>query len=216
MKMQDEKLIIIGAGSLGIMTLDVVLNEGNYAQENIFFVDDRITRHEHVYGIPVIGDVDSIENLDMSKFKFIIAIANNKIRKKIAEKYNELTYVNAIHPKASVSKLSKIGVGNIILPNAAVDPETIIHNHVIINKNTSLGHNVEMEDYSQVSPGSQLGGLVKMAAFLGMGSTLLPNIKVGRYTTVGAGSVVVNDLPDDCTAIGIPAKPIKFHNEIRN
>lgn len=208
--MQSNNLVIIGAGSLGIMTLDAVLCEGKYKKSNVFFVDDNQPKNKLVYNIPVIGNMDVIADLDRKKYRFIIAIANNMVRKKIAEKYNDLSYDNVIHPHAIISRYSKIGVGNIILPNVTIDPESIIHNHVIINKNTSIGHNVEMANYTQASPGCQLGGFVGEGSFLGLGSTLLPNITIGKYTTVGAGSVVVKNLPDNCTAIGTPAKPIKF------
>jgi len=208
--MNNKKLAIIGAGSLGIMTLDVVLKEGVYSVKDIVFIDDGKDKNEMIYGVTVIGDSNIIADLDTNIYDFVIAVADNNARKKIAEMY-DIPYVTVIHPHASVSEFAKIGIGNIILPNVTIDPEAIIHNHVIINKNTSIGHNVEMENYSQASPGCQLGGLIGECTFLGLGATLLPNIKIGRQSIVGAGAVVTKDLPDYCTAIGTPAKPVKFH-----
>lgn len=46
---------------------------------------------------------------------------------------------------------------------------------------------------------------------IGTGSAVIQGINIGRNTVVGAGAVVVKDLPADCTAVGSPAKPIKFH-----
>ena len=208
--MNNKKLAIIGAGSLGIMTLDVVLKEGVYSVKDIVFIDDGKDKNEMIYGVTVIGDSNIIADLDTNIYDFVIAVADNNARKKIAEMY-DIPYVTVIHPHASVSEFAKIGIGNIILPNVTIDPEAIIHNHVILNKNTSIGHNVEMEDFSQASPGCQLGGLIGECTFLGLGATLLPNIKIGRQSIVGAGAVVTKDLPDYCTAIGTPAKPVKFH-----
>ncbi len=208
MMQSNGKLVIIGAGSLGVMTLDAALNEGNYTLDQISFIDDGKEIDEKIYGVPVIGGIDIIKNLASNELDFVIAIANNEFRKKIVKMY-DLNYVNIIHPTAVISKFAKVGKGNIILPNVSIDPETIIQSHVIINKNTSLGHNVEMKDFSQVSPGCQLGGVVGEGTFIGLGATILPNIKVGKHSTIGAGAVVTKDIPDYCTAVGMPAKVIK-------
>lgn len=205
---KDKKLIIIGAGSLGVMTLDAALNEGKYSLENITFIDDGRMPHEQVHGFTIIGGIDKIEQLDKDECEFVIAIANNMVRKKIAETY-DVNYVNVIHPAAVISRLAEVGTGNIILPNVTVDPETIIHNHVVVNKNVSLGHNVTMKSYSQASPGCQLGGVVGEGTFIGLGASVLPNVPVGAFATIGAGAVVTKAVPDSCTAIGIPAKVIK-------
>jgi len=208
--MNNKKLAIIGAGSLGVMTLDTVLKEGVYTLKNIVFIDDEKDKGEIIYGVSVIGRSDIVADLDSNIYDFVIAVADNNVRKKIAETY-DVSYVTITHPHATISEFAKIGIGNIILPNVTIDPEAIIHNHVIINKNTSIGHNVEMENFSQASPGCQLGGLIQERTFLGLGATLLPNIKTGRQSIVGAGAVVTKDLPDYCTAIGTPAQPVKFH-----
>jgi len=39
---------------------------------------------------------------------------------------------------------------------------------------------------------------------------LIQGITVGNYSIVGAGAVVIKDIPEKCTAVGSPAKPIKF------
>ena len=205
MKTRKNNLIIIGAGSLGVMTLDAALEMNCY--EEIVFVDDNKKKGELIHGYKVIGGMNQLNDID-NEADYIIAIANNRIRKKIAEQY-DLNYVNIIHPKTSISRLSKIGRGNIILPNSSVDPETVIKNHVIINKNNSLGHNVTMKSYTQASPGCNLGGIINEGTFIGLGSIVLPEIKVGRWSTIGAGAVVTKDIPNNVTAVGIPAKIIK-------
>jgi serine O-acetyltransferase len=42
--------------------------------------------------------------------------------------------------------------------------------------------------------------------FLGAGAKILGNITLGNNVVVGANSVVVNDVPDNCTVIGVPAR----------
>jgi acetyltransferase-like isoleucine patch superfamily enzyme len=45
--------------------------------------------------------------------------------------------------------------------------------------------------------------------FIGSNATLLPNISIGNNVTIGAGSVVTKNIPDNCLVMGIPAKVIK-------
>lgn len=210
MMQSNKKLIIIGAGSLGALTLDAALNEGIYSLNQIFFVDDGKNIDEKIHGVPVIGGVSALYELNLKEYDFIIAISNNKIRKKIVETY-ALNYVNIIHPTAAMSSFANLGVGNIILPNTSIDPNVKIGNHVIINKNNSIGHDSIFNNFSQVSPGCSLGGYTRLeeGVFLGLGVTLLPKVTIGTYSNIGAGAVVTKDIPDHCTAVGVPAKVIK-------
>lgn len=46
--------------------------------------------------------------------------------------------------------------------------------------------------------------------WLGGGVTILPGVTIGNKVTIGAGSVVTHDIPDNCVAVGNPAKVIKY------
>lgn len=47
---------------------------------------------------------------------------------------------------------------------------------------------------------------------IGIGSNIIQGKKIGTEIIVGAGSVVIKDIPSQCTAVGVPAKPIKINN----
>lgn len=47
---------------------------------------------------------------------------------------------------------------------------------------------------------------------LGANVTIIGNIRIGNNVTIGAGSVVVKDIPDNCVAVGNPARVIKMSN----
>src|SRR5699024_3863555 len=46
---------------------------------------------------------------------------------------------------------------------------------------------------------------------IGTGTTIIQELSIGKNTIIGAGALVTKDIPQDCTAVGAPAKPIKFH-----
>jgi acetyltransferase-like isoleucine patch superfamily enzyme len=49
--------------------------------------------------------------------------------------------------------------------------------------------------------------------FLGTGVIILPGVSIGDNVVVGAGAVVTRDLPPNCVAVGVPAKPIRSLDE---
>ena len=50
-------------------------------------------------------------------------------------------------------------------------------------------------------------------AWIGAGAIVLPGITIGKYSVVGAGSVVTRDIPDYTVAVGNPCRPIRKINE---
>ena len=64
-----------------------------------------------------------------------------------------------------------------------------------------------MERGAHVCPGARLGGfvVVKETAWIGLGTTVRDRVTIGRGTVVGAGSLVLRDLPDGVVAYGTPA-----------
>ena len=50
-------------------------------------------------------------------------------------------------------------------------------------------------------------------SFLGIGATIIQGIKIGKNVTVGAGSVVTNDIPDNVVVVGNPARIVKIKKD---
>jgi acetyltransferase EpsM len=81
---------------------------------------------------------------------------------------------------------------------------------VIINSSAVVEHECRIGDFAHVSSASALAGNVTVGegAFLGVGARVLPGRRVGAWATVGAGAVVVDDVPDGLTVVGVPARPL--------
>lgn len=203
----EKELIIIGAGSLGLLTLDAALEMNRY--KKIYFIDDSVEKETKVYNHNVLGGLECIDLINKEECEFIIAISNNEVRKKIAQNY-KLNYTNIVHPEATISRYAKIGYGNIILANSTIDPNVQVCNHVVLNKNNSIGHDTVLMDCSQVSPGCSFGGGVVLneGSFIGLGAAILPQVKIGSWTNIGAGASVIGDIPTKVTAVGVPAKVV--------
>lgn len=57
--------------------------------------------------------------------------------------------------------------------------------------------------------------VIKDGVWIGGGVIILPGVTIGENSIIGAGSVVVKSIPDNCVAVGNPCKPIKFFDDIR-
>lgn len=45
---------------------------------------------------------------------------------------------------------------------------------------------------------------------VGIGATVIPNVKIGKNVSIGAGTVVLQDVPDNAVVVGVPARIIKY------
>lgn len=86
-----------------------------------------------------------------------------------------------------------------------------IGNCNIINLYCTVGHDVVIDDFVTVNPSVNLSGSVHMCSGsnIGAGSKAIQRCTIGRNAIIGAGAVVNKDIPDGCTAVGVPAKVIK-------
>ena len=199
-----NRLIIIGAGGHGKVIADNAFKNG---YTTICFVDDHATGT--CMGFPILGTSAEIEKLNDGQTDFVIGIGNNEVRKKIAERYN-VNWVTIIHPSAQIAVNVCIGSGTVVMAGAIVNACTTIGNHCIINTGSVVEHDNVIEDYTHISPNAALGGTVHVgkSVHLGIGATVKNNIAICDHCVIGAGAVVVKNISQSGTYIGVPAKEI--------
>ena len=101
--------------------------------------------------------------------------------------------------------------GSVVFAGTIIQPDVAIGKHVIINTSASIDHDCNIGDFVHIAPGCHLAGnvQVKRGSFLGVGTTVIPNITINEWTTVGAGSNVITSLKGNDIYVGNPAKRIK-------
>ena len=72
-------------------------------------------------------------------------------------------------------------------------------NHGFADKELPIGKQTMPEEPVRIGWGS----------WIGTNSVILPGVTIGRQVAVGAGSIVTSDLPDNCVAVGSPARVIQ-------
>jgi sugar O-acyltransferase (sialic acid O-acetyltransferase NeuD family) len=200
--MSAEPVVVIGGGGHGKVVVSTLLAAG--IRVPCVLDDDREVWGSEVLGVPVRGPVaDAAQHGDCG----ILGIGRNISRKQLAEELN-LDWATVIHPRAWVHPSVCLGVGTVVFAGAIIQPDTVIGRHVIVNTGASIDHDCEIGDYTHVAPGVRLAGDVKLGegAFFGIGSCAIPGVLVGEWTTVGASAAVVQSLPPDVIAAGVPAR----------
>jgi len=124
--------------------------------------------------------------------------------------------------KANFKRFARTVMGlSQIFTHIDIHPAAEIGKRVFIDHGTGvvIGETAIIEDDVLIYQGVTLGGVslthgkrhptVKQGAVIGAGAKILGNIIIGQYAKIGANSVVVKDVPDNATAVGIPAHVIE-------
>lgn len=214
-----KDLIILGAGGFAreVAWLVEEINRETATWNLLGFIDQNESNWGRILnGYPVLGDFETVANAPYGgNLNAVCATGNPLSRKGLVEraKIVGFTFVNLIHPNVRMSNQVKMGVGNIICAGNTLTVNIEIGNHVIINLACTVGHDCTIGDYTTIAPGANISGNVTIenGCDLGTGFSIIQGLCIGAWTVVGAGAVVTRDLPAHCTAVGVPAKPIKLH-----
>ncbi|QLG46684.1 NeuD/PglB/VioB family sugar acetyltransferase [Costertonia aggregata] len=208
--------IIIGAGTQGQIYASYLIEAG---VPIIGFIDDDTKLSgKNVNGIPVLGDYGDLfsKKLKSNIRDVYCPIGNNKIRASYLsalknEGYNTPSF---IHPTTSIGPDVELGEAIYMLVGNIVMPHTKIGNYLMVNMASTIAHHVTVENGVFMSSGVNIGAMinVKENAYIGMGVTAMTGIKtIGENSLLGAGTVVIKDVPDFATVVGNPGRVIKYN-----
>jgi sugar O-acyltransferase (sialic acid O-acetyltransferase NeuD family) len=208
-------MIVIGAKGFAKEVLEV-LHQLNQLENLAFYDDVNKDAPALLYGkFPILkSPEDAKKYFETIDNEFTLGIGNPLLRKKLYDKFQTLggQLISTISPNTSIGNYDvEIALGANILPGAVLSNSVKIGLGAIVYYNAIITHDCVIGDFVEISPSANvLGGVfVDNYTQLGANCTVLPNIKIGKNVVVGAGSVVTKDVPDNCVAVGVPAKIIK-------
>lgn len=212
-----KDITIFGAGGFGreVKTIIDAINKSEPSYNFVGFYDDGIEKGTIVNGYPVLGGIQELNEVS-SELSLIISIGDPRIKKNILNKIENsfIKFPTIIHPNASVSSDDvQIGKGTIICEGTIITCNINIGEFVIFNLMCTVGHDTTIDNYCAFMPSVNISGEVHLhkSVYVGTGAKIINQLEIGENTIIGAGAVVSKSLPANCTAVGIPAKPIKFH-----
>lgn len=213
-----KDIAIFGAGGFG-REVKTIIDAINRKKPNTYnfigFYDDGIEKGTIVNGYPLLGGIQELNEVT-SELSLIISIGDPRIKENILNKIENsfIKFPTIIHPNVSVSSDDvQIGKGTIICEGTIITCNINIGEFVIFNLMCTVGHDTTIDNYCAFMPSVNISGEVHLhkSVYVGTGAKIINQLEIGENTIIGAGAVVSKSLPANCTAVGIPAKPIKFH-----
>jgi len=211
----NKRLILVGGGA--------------FARELICWIEDAV---DLGIGRKVTGFLDEDPNA-LKKFAFpyepkwistivdylpeegdelIMAISNPLDKFKIVRKLKGkgANFTSFVHPSALIARSAILGEGVIVCPRTRISADAKVGDFVTLNGLSGVGHDVVIEQYATVSSYVDLTGWVhiEQCVFLGTGAKILPNVKIGANSKIGAGATVVRSVAENSTMYTHPAKKL--------
>lgn len=211
------KSVIIGAGTYGEVYLAYLQEAG---VEIVGFLDDDPKFiGGSVRGVPVLGGISMMATIKQTHGVEAVycPLGNNKLRVKflsMAKEYG-LQTPNYIHPSVIISPNVTIGNGVYILLGTSIMPHTVIKDYVMISMNVSPAHHNVLDEGVFLSTGCNFGASIHAHQYVycGIASTIMTGLhELGEDCLIGAGAVVIKDVPEKAVMAGVPAKVLKFKN----
>lgn len=213
-----RNIAIYGAGGFGREVKMLIDQINNFKKTYNFlgYFDDGLTKSTIINRFQVIGGINELNNYP-DEIDLVISIADPKVKRHI---FNAITnpkvsFPKLIHPNSIIGDENvSIGEGSIICAGAIITIDVKIGYHVILNIGCTVGHDTTIGSFSSFMPSVNISGEVNIEeeVYCGTGAKIINQLSIGQGTIVGAGSLVSKSLPAFCTAVGFPAKVVKFNN----
>lgn len=141
---------------------------------------------------------------------FVCAIGVPAIKRRVSELLaaRGARFTRLIHRSAVVGDNVEMGDGVVLCPYAVVSANNRLGRGVAINLHSSVDHDACVDDWTQVNCHCDLTGGVQVGkeVFFGSSVSIIPGVRVGDGAYLGAGSVVLRDVPPGAKVFGVPAR----------
>ncbi len=199
--------VVVGAGGHAKVVLAALDALGTPAHA---VLDDNPARWgTDLLGVPIVGPLAELAT--WPEVRAVIAIGSNARRYELARAHPAVEWLTVVHPSAIVHGSTTLGAGAMVIWRAVVEPDARIGAHAIVNSGAIVCHDCTVGEAAHVSVTSVMAGNahVEEGVFLGMNAGVIGGVRVGAWSTVGAGASVVRDVPPRSVAMGVPARVIR-------
>ena len=203
-----KTISIIGAGSHTRSSINLLNQQFEEANFQIFDDSFDINNEEFIHGIKLSGKLEDIKNNDL----VFLSIGDNVKRAYYFNKLNSrLIQLNLFHRNSYRENILEIGISNQIYSNVYINSYVKIGNNNIINTSAILEHEVSMGNHNHISIGAKLCGRSKIGnnCLIGAGAIIIDKITICDNVIIGGGSVVIKNITLPGTYVGNPIRKVK-------
>ena len=202
-----KPIAAVGTGGMGREAAAWVADLGDSYELLIFLDDDPSRQDAEVVGLPVLGGLAWTQgHLDV---EVVVAVGSPQARAEVVR------HLDAAGGRlVTIGPRVAIGEGAIVCPGVILTCDLTCDIRVgraaIVNDGARVGHDVDLGDASFIAPGVDLAGSVAVEeqADVGIRASVIQGCRIGARAVVGAGAVVIRDVPSDTTVVGAPARPV--------
>jgi sugar O-acyltransferase (sialic acid O-acetyltransferase NeuD family) len=186
----------------------VILGAGGHARVIASLLDRHVTFIDRDSEETFLLDVEKARKYDV-----YLGVGDNATRRRLHERLKAvgISPATCVASTAFVAKSASLGAGCVVCPGAVVMTGTVIGENVIVNTKSSVDHDCQIGDHTQITVGVTLPGGVRIGVngYLGIVSATFPQIMIGDNVVVRGGSLVIRDVPDNVVVGGSPAKILR-------
>jgi sugar O-acyltransferase (sialic acid O-acetyltransferase NeuD family) len=210
------KIYLFGASNPEtIRMIQAVENSSPDFQVAGFLDNDKSKHGKNFFGYDIIGGQKCVNQLINPDVRFVNLItgdilSRHYITNDIINSGGLMT--NFIHPSVNLSMVD-VGLGIYIQESVIVQASAKLCNNCSIHIGALVAHESVIGESTFIAHAASISGCCEVGSccFIGTNSTILPRIKIGNYVTIGAGCVVINDIPDYAVVVGNPGKIIRYN-----
>ena len=211
-----RRLAIYGAGGHGKVIADTATLLG---WQDLVFYDEAWPHHDKINAWPVVGNYEKmIAELHLLS-GVVIGIGDCQLRLKVHRALSQLgaPMITLIHPMSYVSRSTEIGKGTVIFAGGVVNIDSKVGEACIINTGATVDHDCVLGNGVHICPGAHLSGGISVGdeSWVGVGASVKQGIKIGSSVIIGAGAVIIKDVFDQTTMIGVAAESVQLNPAIK-
>jgi acetyltransferase-like isoleucine patch superfamily enzyme/acyl carrier protein len=206
-------IYLCGAGNAEGVRLALRINEKKKNWEHIYILDDDpLKTGKKILGVEVIGPFNLLSSADPSTTEVANLVAGTTLKRKEAFKKIErfgIPFVSLIDPTVDIFGVEFRG-DITIYPNVTFSAGAFLDQGSVAFTGSVIGHGCTVGKFCIIAPGAVLNARITVedGAYIGTNSSILPDLKIGAWATIGLNSGVVSNIPAGSTAMGVPAELI--------
>jgi len=208
MKIDKDKILILGAGGVGMEVAEFIEIISVNSKKNfsvVGFLDDFVEERE-LMGYPIFGSLAQYERFtDCSFVSSIGSASNTSLREQISIRIPvaKERWASVVHPNSVVSKTALIEPGVVVYPGCKIGSNVRVGFNSLMAYNSTVGHESQIGPHVVLASGVNISGDVKVgkATYLGPGSVLAYGVNIGEQCMIGVGSSVDSDVSDNTRLI---------------